>query len=144
MIVVKLSKKLAALTLASAVIAVGVFASTSNASSEAEKEARFVINKYMDAVKNGDVEGIAKYAKDTRFANMEEAKKEYKDLVKQNPVKKAEILNVKQVDENNMVATVRFTQNHVEDAEIQLPMVKENGDWKIVVTGQIVEANAIK
>ena len=138
-----LSQKIVAFTLVATVIAGGVFASTSSASSKAEKEAKFVINKYLDAVKKGDVEEFAKYAKDTRFTNMEEAKKEYKDIVKQNPVKKAEVLEVKQVDENNMVAKVRFSQVNVVDAEVQLPMIKENGDWKIVITGQNVKANAI-
>lgn len=139
---VKLSKKVVTLTLAATVVlSGGIFAATSGASSEAEKEAKFAITQYMNAVKKGDVETMAKYAKDTRYANIDEAKKDYKEIVKQNPVTKADILDVKKIDENNMLVKILLSQNHVENAEVELPMVKENGDWKIVITGQNVDAN---
>jgi hypothetical protein len=121
-----------------AVGAVTLFAADTGiyAKQSPEEEAKSTVTKYLDAVTSGDVEQILKYVEDKRYDDDARQKEEYSKMVTNSPVSKAEILSIQQVNESEMEATIKFVEKNNKNYEISLPVQKENGQWKVIVTSK--------
>lgn len=121
------------------VIAVGVAGalyfgvSKSEASATPEQEAKQVAKHYVDGLKSGNVDKIMQNSKDVRFKNDSERKQMYSDLANEQDVLKAEVVSVKLVDDShaNFALHAKFKSSGTQD--VTLPMVKEDGNWKVVI-----------
>jgi hypothetical protein len=111
-----------------------LLASTS-AAKTSEEEAHEVVTQYLDAVKSRNVDEMIKHVKDTRFP-VEELRKRYLEIHQENPVHTVELVELSKVSETHLLAKIRFTSNISGDQVIELPVVKENGEWKVVI-GQV-------
>ncbi|MGK5509858.1 Rv0361 family membrane protein [Brevibacillus formosus] len=110
----------------------GFMASKSFASASQEKEITETVHKYLDAVENRNVAVMAELTKDLRFENDKEKKKVYKSFAKHVTDVDQDSVSVEIVDDEKANVSFKYSNKHASE-EITLPVVKENGEWKILV-----------
>lgn len=102
---------------------------------ESQAAQQSVIN-YIQAVEKQDANEIVKWVKDTRFDSLEQQKKEYKEMFRNDPFEKVKVTNIKEVDDNNMIVSIKmFRKGSGKPQVLDLPVVKEDGKWKLLITG---------
>ncbi|MGG4495576.1 hypothetical protein [Brevibacillus reuszeri] len=97
--------------------------------------ARTSVANYIEAIEKQDEDEIVKWVKDTRFKSEEEQKSEYKEMFKNDPFDKVVISGVKKVDDNMIVSLKLIRKGSGKRQFLDLPVIKEDGKWKILVTG---------
>lgn len=100
------SKILTTALVAAALIAGGVFVNSTMASQDDEKMATKAVQEYVNGYKNGDIETMLKYVKDTRVTDQAELKDQYEQYVKQNKDHTAlKFLSVKKMNSEKYIAS---------------------------------------
>lgn len=133
------SKILTTALVAAALIAGGVFVNSTMASQDDEKMATKAVQEYVNGYKNGDIETMLKYVKDTRVTDQAELKDQYEQYVKQNKDHTAlKFLSVKKMDGEKYIAMIELSSKDFKTTTVTLPVIKENGEWKIFVDGSVV------
>lgn len=122
-------------------VAGGTFVSSTVASQDVEQEVQQAVTGYINAVKTGNVDEAVKYVHDTRFPNVEATKAQYKNLFKESPMSHAEIVSIVEVDDTHAQVTIKAKTKLSGTQEVTLPVVKEDGQWKVLITGQKVDRN---
>lgn len=100
------------------------------------QKAKKSITNYIDAIEKRDVDEIVKWVKDTRFTSVEQQKREYKEMFDNDPFGKAIVTDVKKVDDNNMIVSLKLIRKGSgKPQSLDLPIIKEDGQWKLLITG---------
>jgi len=124
-----------------ALLAGGFFLATpSDAKQSALQEAKQAVEKYIEAIKNGNVDEMLKTTVDKRFNDDSSKRRAYETLAKEKD-QKAEILSVDRVDDTRMQLSLRVYTKAAGTQEITLPVVKENNEWKVVIEKRVVQPN---
>ncbi|PWK14311.1 DUF4878 domain-containing protein [Tumebacillus permanentifrigoris] len=135
-------------TLLATLIAVGVAGglyfgvSKSQASATPEQEAKQAVKQYVDGLKTGNVDKIMQYSKDVRFKNDAERKQLYSNLTNEQDVLKAEVVSVKLVDDSHATFELHAKLKSAGIQDVTLPVVKEDGTWKVVIEDIDLKKNA--
>jgi len=95
------------------------------------------VNNYLRAIyERKDVNEIVKWVKDTRFSSIEQQKKEYAEMLKTDPFESAKVIGTQLVNENTFNVIVQLKRKNSDEIEtVTLPVIKENGAWKSLITG---------
>lgn len=133
-----MKRKTVILFCAATVLSCGLFASVNTyASTTAEEEAKNAVTQYLQSVQVGDVEGMMEYTKDLRFPDEAQKRDSYELLaLDTDAVRDLEVLSLNTIDSANMLLRIKFTSKYSGPHELELPVIKENGHWKVVVGGE--------
>ena len=95
------------------------------------------VNNYLRAIyERKDVNEIVKWVKDTRFSSIEQQKKEYAEMLETDPFESAKVIGTQLVNENTFNVIVQLKRKNSDEIEtVTLPVIKENGAWKSLITG---------
>lgn len=128
---------------AGALISGGVFVNSTMASQDDEKMATKAVQEYVTGFKNGDIETMTKYIKDSRVTDEAQLKKKYESYVKQNKEDNSELkfVSIKKIDTEKYVASFEISSKDLKATTIQLPVIKENDEWRIFVDGSVTVDN---
>lgn len=111
------------------------YTSSEAAMPESQVAKQAVIN-YIQAAEKQDANEIMKWVKDTRFESLEQQKNEYKEMFRNDPFEKVQVTRIKEVDENNMIVSLKMIRKGKGKTQsLDLPVIKEDGNWKLLITG---------
>lgn len=100
------------------------------------QKAKNAVTNYIHAAEKQDVNEMMKWVKDTRFNSIEEQKREYKQMFQNDPFEKIKITGIKKVDDKNMIVSLKMIRkDNGKPQSLDLPVIKENGKWKLLITG---------
>lgn len=105
----------------------------------AESSPEVVLNKYLTAHKNKDIEEITKLCNDNRV----ESKKEQKEFLTEvftrieEDLKSFEVLNFVKQEKNIAYVKARVEYNHGKIEEMAFKLKKENNSWIVNVSGDM-------
>lgn len=132
-------KFLTTAVVAGALIAGVVFVNSTMASQDDEKMATKAVQEYVNGFKSGDIDKMTKYIKDTRVSNESQLKEKYKKYAKRNKERETNLkfVSLEQAEGDKFIANFEMSSNEFKATPFQLPVVKENGEWKIFVDGSL-------
>lgn len=96
------------------------------------EQARTVLTTVLQALKERNVEVLAKYIDDKRFPDKDQYKRQMQQLLQRQPVVDAQILTVEQIDKANMRARILQVEQGSALTEVTLPLQKKKGEWRIM------------
>ncbi len=102
------------------------------ATETAEREAKQVIEHYLNAVSSGNVDEIIKYSKDEREPDDSKRKEMLQRFIQKNPINKLEVLSMKFLNDKNISVTLSGEFGETSETKT-LPLIKENDQWKILI-----------
>lgn len=117
----------------------GYSASVTLADSPQDKDisANEVVSKYIKAINEKKIESITDLVIDTRYSSQEDLQRDYKGMVNDNVYTEIEVKDISTIDDSNAIVHLVAERNDgLKATDIDLPLVKNNGDWKILITGQ--------
>ncbi|PWK14805.1 NTF2-like N-terminal transpeptidase domain-containing protein [Tumebacillus permanentifrigoris] len=136
-------KKVLTGLLVAGILAVGLSVGGSvYAAKEEQKAATQVAKDYVAAFEKHDTKSMLKYVKDTRAKEATELQAMYEQLIKENDM----IHGQMKLDRVESLADGKFQAifemktdlNKKGWAQYPLPMVKEDGEWKVFVDGSLI------
>ncbi|MBL0385907.1 hypothetical protein JJB07_04515 [Tumebacillus sp. ITR2] len=137
------TSKLITLALSLGVLAIGIGWSGSVYATQEEKKVVIkAAQDYVEAFTNHDIDELMNHVKDTRAQNDAELHANYESFIK-TALEQHEQLKFISVEEVSS-GTYQVNFEHYSDVfqkgwvPISLPMVKENGEWKLFVDGSLV------
>lgn len=132
-------KILSTMLIAGALFVGGAFVNSTMASQDNEKLATQTVQQYVSAFNTGDVETLAQTAKDTRFTDKSLLKYEYEQYVQRNKDRDTglKFLSIEKADGDRFLANLELSSKEFKPTPFQLPVIKENGEWKIFVDGSV-------
>lgn len=109
------------------------------ASQDDEKMATKAVQEYVTGFKNGDIGTMIKYIKDTRVTDPAQLKEQYEYYVKQNKDRSTDLkfVSIEKVNGERYAANFEMSSKEFKATPFQLPVIKENGEWKILVDGSV-------
>ncbi|MGZ4032768.1 MAG: hypothetical protein ACXVP2_11480, partial [Tumebacillaceae bacterium] len=92
------------------------------------------------AFQSGNVDKMISNVKDTRFKDADNKKAKYINYAKANHDRHSQLklISVEKVDANDYKANLEISSDQYQPARISLPVVNENGLWKLLVDGSVV------
>ncbi|MDU7472318.1 MAG: DUF4878 domain-containing protein [Paenibacillus macerans] len=106
-------------------------------SSKNEPNPEQVVTSYIKAIEDKNVDAVINLVKDTRYSSLQDLKQEYENMISDNVFIDIKAGNVKTVNESNAeVQLVAQRNDGLNETDITLPLIKEDGNWKILITGQ--------
>jgi hypothetical protein len=133
-------KILTTILVAGAVIAGGGFVNSTLASQDEEKLATKAAQEYVSAFKSGNIDKLTKSVKDTRVTDQTQLKAKYEKYVKKNQDRhsKLDFVRIKDAGNGNFSATFEISSDLYKATQFDLPVVTDNGQWKVFVDGSVV------
>ncbi|PWK13479.1 NTF2-like N-terminal transpeptidase domain-containing protein [Tumebacillus permanentifrigoris] len=135
--------------LVSGALAVGIgWGGSVYATQEDQKSATKMVEDYVSAFTKNDVAGMVKHVKDSRAKDSNELEAMYQQFVKQNTDEHAQLKldGIVEASDGTYLANFQMKTDLYEKGWVQysLPLIKENGEWKIYVDGNLVVDTKIK
>ncbi|WP_260288497.1 hypothetical protein [Peribacillus aracenensis] len=107
----------------------------SSASAYVESEPTSTLNKYLQAVKDKNIEEIINNVQDDRYEDDKNLQKdEYMNQLNEQKLTNYEIIDSKVIDENNQQLNAVLTFENGEIVEILFSLEKNGGTWKVHVS----------
>jgi len=123
------------------VLAGGVLFLNRSSGSVAESDTRIaedLIHQYFKAIQNSDVDQVVSLVIDTRFKDPKEKREVYDNASLEDPLYSYRVISVVKSSEDgpyeksyDVKAAISNKKNG--EIEITLPVVKVNGDWKVLI-----------
>ncbi|MCM3342432.1 hypothetical protein M3650_28350 [Paenibacillus sp. MER TA 81-3] len=110
--------------------------SVSKASIPDIQEAKNTVENYIEAIESKNVDEIMKWVKDTRFDSPAQQRSQYFTMFSNDPFSNASMINIQKINNNTMSVSIELDRKSNKESEIiQLPVIKEDGKWKLLVAG---------
>jgi hypothetical protein len=122
-------------------IAAGALYNSATASPTAESEVKATVQHYFQAIKQGNVEEMMKLTDDKRFKNDEAKRSVYSSLVRAEELQDEKITNITPISGDRINVTLHSKTKGQGIQDMTIPVVRENGEWKLLIEGQVVENN---
>ncbi|MGE7875819.1 hypothetical protein [Peribacillus muralis] len=107
----------------------------STASAYVESEPTSILNKYLHAVIDKNIEGIINNVQDDRYDDDKNSQKnEYMNQLNEQNLTNYEIIDSKVIDENNQQLNAVLTFDNGEIVQILFSLEKNDGTWKVHVS----------
>ncbi|WP_427051835.1 hypothetical protein [Paenibacillus sp. TC-CSREp1] len=102
------------------------------------------VENYIQAISNKDSEELIKWVDDKRFSSTQEQKNQYEALFKGDDFSSYEILDLNK-DGDTYVVTLKLNRNNGNESNtLNLPVVKNDNIWKLVVDGKETISTKVK
>ncbi|WP_268626239.1 hypothetical protein [Paenibacillus alvei] len=139
-------KRLCSLIAVVGLMLVTVFPNTSKAYSANAKElAERSVSNYIKAVQTGDIIEATKWVIDSRFKAIDEQIAEYQDSLSTNPFSKVYLESIVPNSDSSFTAILNLVRKDSNELnKISLPVVNDNGEWKLLIEGTETMSNAVR
>lgn len=134
----------------SVLVAVGFLAlgigwgSSVYASQEEKKAANKSVKEFVAAFEKHDATEMVKYVKDSRVKNDAELLSSFQEFSKHDAEDHTQLklVNIVEISSGGYEATFQEKSDRMSVADFTMPLIKENGEWKIQIYGtKVIEPN---
>lgn len=104
-----------------------------NANQTDEKAIEQLVDDYLEAIQNKDVDAVMKLVIDKTYPTLEAQREGYQEMLLTDEYYSADVKSIQKVDDNKYSANVVVKNKYTGNFEVMLDVVNEKSGWKILI-----------